>query len=65
VNAKGVDWPKVSAAADADGVKWWIAECEVHLDSLVPITESFRFLQRLGRCASARPAAAGRLARLA
>ena len=50
VNAKGVDWPKVSAAADADGVKWWIAECEVSLDSLVPITESFKFLQRLGRC---------------
>ena len=47
VNAKGVDWPKVSAAADADGVKWWIAECEVHLDSLQPITESFKFLRRL------------------
>lgn len=49
-NARGVDWKKVSAAADADGVKWWIAECEAHLDSLTPLAESFKFLQRLGRC---------------
>ena len=49
-NAKGVDWKKVDAAADADGVKWWIAECEAHLDSLAPITESYKFLQGLGRC---------------
>ena len=50
VNAKGVDWKKVSAAADADGVKWWIAECEWGRDSLHAITESYKFLQRLGRC---------------
>lgn len=50
VNAKGVDWKKVSAAADADGVKWWIAECECGRDSLHAITESYKFLQRLGRC---------------
>ena len=24
VNAKGVDWPKVSAAADADGASWFV-----------------------------------------
>ena len=49
-NAKGVDWKKVSAAADADGVKWWIAECECGRDSLHAIAESYKFLERLGRC---------------
>ena len=49
-NAKGVDWKKVAVAADADGVKWWIAECEAHLDSLMPVAESYKFLKSLGRC---------------
>ena len=48
--AKGVDWDKLAPVADADGVKWWVVECERHFDSLMPITESFKFLKSKGRC---------------
>ncbi len=47
---KGVNWAEVSATCDADGVKWWIFECSTHFDSLLAVSESFKFLQRLGRC---------------
>ena len=50
VCAKGVDWDKLALAADADGVKWWVVECERHFDSLDAITPSFQFLKSKGRC---------------
>ena len=48
--AKGVDWDKLAPVADADGVKWWVVECERHFDGLMPVTESFKFLKSKGRC---------------
>ena len=50
VCAKGVDWDKLAVAADADGVKWWVVECERHFDSLDAVTPSFAFLKSKGRC---------------
>lgn len=50
VCAKGVDWDKLAVAADADGVKWWVVECERHFDTLEAITPSFAFLKSKGRC---------------
>jgi sugar phosphate isomerase/epimerase len=48
--AKGVDWDNLAPVADADGVKWWVVECERHFDGLMPVTESFKFLKSKGRC---------------
>ena len=48
--AVGVAWDALFKATDADGVKWYVVECERHFDSLMPITESFKFLQSKGRC---------------
>ena len=48
--AVGVAWDALVKATDADGVKWYVVECERHFDSLMPITESFKFLQSKGRC---------------
>ncbi len=48
--AKPVDWDCVAAAADADGVEWWVVECERHADSFKAITPSFEFLRSKGRC---------------
>ena len=48
--AKGVDWDALFPVSDADGVKWYVVECERHFDSLMPITESFKFLKSKGRC---------------
>ena len=48
--AKGVDWDKLAPVADADGVKWWVVECERHFDGLMPVTESSKFLKSKGRC---------------
>ena len=45
-----VDWDKLAPVADADGVKWWVVECERHSKTLYAITESFKFLQSKGRC---------------
>ncbi len=50
VCAKGVDWDKLAVAADADGVKWWVVECERHANELVAIDESIKFLRSKGRC---------------
>ncbi len=50
LGAKGVDWDKLAVAADADGVKWWVVECERHFDTLEAITPSFAFLKSKGRC---------------
>ena len=48
--AKGVDWDKLFPITDADGVKWYVVECEKHEDTLLAITESFKFLKSKGRC---------------
>ena len=50
VCAKGVDWKKLMGAADADGVKWWVVECERHFDSLDAVKPSFEYLKSIGRC---------------
>ena len=48
--AVGVAWDRLFPVTDADGVKWYVVECERHFDSLMPITESFKCLQSKGRC---------------
>lgn len=48
--AKGVDWDKLFPVVDADGVEWHVVECEKHEDTLMAITESYKFLQSKGRC---------------
>jgi len=48
--AVGVAWDRLFPVTDADGVKWYVVECERHFESLMPITESFKFLQSKGRC---------------
>lgn len=45
---KGVDWNRVKKAADADGVKWWVIECERNFDSLKAVAASHQFLKTLG-----------------
>lgn len=47
--AKGVDWDKLAVAADADGVKWWVVECEKHEDTLNAVRPSIEFLKSKGR----------------
>ena len=46
----GVDWDKLFKTTDADGVKWYVVECEKHEDGLFAIDESFKFLRSKGRC---------------
>ena len=46
----GVDWDKLFKATDADGVKWYVVECEKHENSLKAIEASFKFLKSKGRC---------------
>jgi sugar phosphate isomerase/epimerase len=46
--AVGVNWDGVCAAAEADGVKWWVVECERLCDSLNAIKPSFDFLRSNG-----------------
>ncbi len=48
--AKGVEWDRLFPATDADGVKWYVVECERHDDSLMAIQKSFDFLRSKGRC---------------
>ncbi len=48
--AKGVEWDRLFPVTDADGVKWYVVECERHDDSLMAIRESFNFLKSKGRC---------------
>ncbi len=45
----GVDWDKLFPVADANGVKWYVVECERHFDSLDAIKPSFEFLKSKGR----------------
>lgn len=46
---KGVDWDSLFKATDADGVEWYIVECERHSDSFKAIVPSFEFLKSKGR----------------
>lgn len=47
---QGVDWDRLFKASDADGVKWYVVECEKHEDGLMAIDASFKFLKSKGRC---------------
>lgn len=47
--AKGVDWDNLFKVTDADGVKWYVVECERHDDSLAAVKPSFEFLKGKGR----------------
>ena len=48
-DAKGVDWDNLFTATDADGVEWYVVECERHCDTLDSVKASFEFLRRKGR----------------
>ncbi len=50
VCAVGVEWKKLMTAADADGVQWWVVECERHDSSLDAIKPSYAYLKSIGRC---------------
>lgn len=47
--AVGVPWDELFKASDADGVKWYVVECERHSDTLDAIKPSFEFLKSKGR----------------
>ncbi len=47
--AVGVDWDHLFPVTDADGVKWYVVECERHQDSLDAVIPSFKFLKDKGR----------------
>ena len=46
--AKGVDWDALVDAAEDDGVKWWVVECEKHFEDLSAVTPSYAFLKSKG-----------------
>lgn len=48
VVAVGVDWDKLIVASEADGVKWYVVECERHQDDLTAVTPSYAFLKEKG-----------------
>jgi len=45
-----VNWDKLFPVSDADGVEWYVVECERHFDSLDAIKPSWQFLHSKGRC---------------
>ena len=47
---KGVDWDELFKTTDADGVEWYIVECETNPRTLESIDKSFAFLKAKGRC---------------
>ena len=47
--ATPVAWDRLFPATDADGVKWYVVECERHEDSLDAVKPSFEFLRSKGR----------------
>ncbi len=47
--ATPVNWDALFPVADADGVQWWVVECERHADSLKAVTGSIEFLKSKGR----------------
>ena len=46
---KGVDWDALFPVSDADGVKWYVVECERHEDTFDAIKPSIEFLKSKGR----------------
>lgn len=44
----GVDWDKLIVATEADGVEWYVVECERNFDSLKSIIPSYAFLRGKG-----------------
>ncbi len=46
--AVGVDWDKLIPATKADGVEWYVVECEKHDNDLSAITPSYAFLKSKG-----------------
>ncbi len=46
--AKPVEWDRVIAAAEKDGVEWFIVECERHDEDLSAILPSYAFLKSKG-----------------
>lgn len=48
-NATPVNWDALFPVADADGVAWYVVECERHQDDLSAITPSYEFLKSKGR----------------
>lgn len=46
--ATPVDWDRVLEAAEADGVNWWVVECEQHFNSLAAVRPSYEFLKSKG-----------------
>lgn len=48
--AKGVEWDKLFPITDADGVQWYVVECERLCDTLDAVKPSFDFLRSKGRC---------------
>ncbi len=47
--ATPVPWDDLFKATDADGVKWYVVECERHFEDLSAVTPSFEFLKAKGR----------------
>ena len=47
--AVGVDWDRLFPVTDADGVQWYVVECERHCDTLDAVIPSFEFLKSKGR----------------
>jgi len=46
-----VPWDKLAVAADADGVAWWVVECERHFEDINgAVKPSIAFLKSKGRC---------------
>ena len=47
--ATPVDWDGLFPVTDADGVEWYVVECERHANSLEAVKPSFEFLKSKGR----------------
>lgn len=44
----GVEWDRLFPVTEADGVAWYIVECEAHADDLSAVTPSYAFLKSKG-----------------
>ena len=47
---KGVDWDALFPVTDADGVEWYVVECETNPKTLDSVRGSIWFLKSKGRC---------------
>ena len=48
VCATPVDWDGLIPVSEADGVEWYVVECERHFDDLSAVTPSYAFLKSKG-----------------